>query len=294
MPQRSMASTRRSPTSSSSSVNSSQRPDSPAKCRDPPRVSSIAICSSNAILPCIDPSLRMPAARRERDLYGGLADPFIPDGRGVERRSASAGRRKTWNAARPPLRCGGQRSVEGKMDGKIGLEEHFAIADTLQDSAGFLPPEDWEELSGRLIDPEDRRLREMDAHGMEMMILSLNAPAIQAIPDLARAADIARRPTTTWRKGCPQAGPLPGLAALPLQDPELAAAELTRCIRDLGFVGALQTGSRRSRAMTRCSTTTCRNTGISGRSAPGSARPSISTRATRCPGTPESTRAIPG
>ena len=63
------------------------------------------------------------------------------------------------------------------MDGKIGLEEHFAIADTLQDSAGFLPPGDWEELSGRLIDPEDRRLREMDANGMETMVLSLNAPA---------------------------------------------------------------------------------------------------------------------
>lgn len=129
------------------------------------------------------------------------------------------------------------------MDGKIGLEEHFAIADTLQDSAGFLPPEDWEELSGRLIDPEERRLREMDAHGMEMMVLSLNAPAVQAIPNVARAAEVARRANDDLaEKVARRPDRFRGLAALPLQDPELAAAELTRCNRDLGFVGALANG----------------------------------------------------
>lgn len=129
------------------------------------------------------------------------------------------------------------------MDGKIGLEEHFAIADTLQDSAGFLPPEDWEELSGRLIDPEDRRLREMDANGMETMILSLNAPAVQAIPEVARAAEVARRANDDLaEKVARRPDRFQGLAALPLQDPELAAAELTRCIRELGFVGALANG----------------------------------------------------
>ena len=129
------------------------------------------------------------------------------------------------------------------MDGEIGLEEHFAIADTLQDSAGFLPPETWAELSGRLIDPGDRRLREMDANGMEMMILSLNAPAVQAIPDAARAADVARRANDDLaEKVARRPDRFRGLAALPLQDPELAAAELTRCIRDLGFVGALANG----------------------------------------------------
>ena len=129
------------------------------------------------------------------------------------------------------------------MDGKIGLEEHFAIADTLQDSAGFLPPEDWQELSGRLTDPEDRRLREMDAHGMETMILSLNAPAVQAIPEVARAADVARRANDDLaEKVARRPDRFRGLAALPLQDPELAAAEMTRCIAELGFVGALANG----------------------------------------------------
>ncbi len=129
------------------------------------------------------------------------------------------------------------------MDGKIGLEEHFAIADTLQDSAGFLPPDDWQELSGRLMDAEGRRLREMDAHGMETMILSLNAPAVQAIPDVARAAEVSRRANDDLaEKVARRPDRFRGLAALPLQDPELAAAELARCIRDLGFVGALANG----------------------------------------------------
>jgi 2,3-dihydroxybenzoate decarboxylase len=37
-----------------------------------------------------------------------------------------------------------------------------------------------------LLDVQEMRLREMDKHGIEMMILSLNAPAIQAIYDANR------------------------------------------------------------------------------------------------------------
>jgi 2,3-dihydroxybenzoate decarboxylase len=75
------------------------------------------------------------------------------------------------------------------MQGKIALEEHFAIAETLMDSAGFVPESYWPELKERLLDIQDKRLRQMDEQGVEMMILSLNAPAVQAIPDtrLARA-----------------------------------------------------------------------------------------------------------
>jgi len=79
------------------------------------------------------------------------------------------------------------------MNGKIGLEEHFAIRETLQDSAGFLPNDSWKELSKRLLDIQDERLRQMDKNGMEMMILSLNSPAVQAIPDPRKALEIAIR-----------------------------------------------------------------------------------------------------
>jgi gamma-resorcylate decarboxylase len=65
----------------------------------------------------------------------------------------------------------------------IGLEEHFAIPETLNDSAGFVPDDHWPELRSRILDIHERRLRLMDEHGMQMMILSLNAPAVQAIPE---------------------------------------------------------------------------------------------------------------
>jgi predicted TIM-barrel fold metal-dependent hydrolase len=129
------------------------------------------------------------------------------------------------------------------MNGKIGLEEHFAIPETLQDSAGFVPGDYWTELSSRLLDIHERRLREMDAHGMEMMILSLNAPAVQAIPDRRQAVDIARRANDFLAE---QVAKRPdrfqAFAALPMQDPEMAARELERCVVELGFKGALVNG----------------------------------------------------
>jgi gamma-resorcylate decarboxylase len=129
------------------------------------------------------------------------------------------------------------------MQGKIALEEHFAIADTLADSAGFVPKDHWEELKGRILDIQDRRLREMDAHGIELMILSLNAPAIQAIPDITRANEIARKANDYLAA---QVAKRPdrfrAFAALPMQDPDLAILELQRAITQLGFRGALVNG----------------------------------------------------
>ena len=48
------------------------------------------------------------------------------------------------------------------MQGKIALEEHFAIDATLEDSHVF-GAHVWTELGPRLIDFQDKRLRLMDA-----------------------------------------------------------------------------------------------------------------------------------
>jgi 2,3-dihydroxybenzoate decarboxylase len=129
------------------------------------------------------------------------------------------------------------------MKGKIALEEHFAIADTIQDSAGFLPDSVWPELEGRLKDIHGKRLALMDQYGIETMILSLNAPAVQAIPDPKRANEIARRSNDflaeEMRK---RPDRFQGFAALPMQDPDMASRELERCVKELGFVGALVNG----------------------------------------------------
>ena len=129
------------------------------------------------------------------------------------------------------------------MRGKIGLEEHFAIDDTLMDSKGFFPEDIWIEVRERVLDLHGRRLRLMDEFGMDMMILSLNAPAIQAIPDPKRANEIARK-SNDYLAEAVKKNPnrFRGLAALPLQDPDLAARELQRCVKELGMVGALANG----------------------------------------------------
>ena len=129
------------------------------------------------------------------------------------------------------------------MQGKIGLEEHFAIPETLQDSKGFLADRTWPELESRLLDIQERRLAEMDRHGMQMMILSLNAPAIQAIAEARKASDIARRANDFLaREVAKRPDRFQALAALAMQDPEGATRELARCVKELGFRGALVNG----------------------------------------------------
>ena len=129
------------------------------------------------------------------------------------------------------------------MDGKIGLEEHFALEETLADSKGQMPDSIWPELRGRLIDIQDRRLRLMDAHGMELMLLSLNAPAVQAVADPARATALAERANDHLAEAvAKRPDRFQGLAALPMQDPDAAARELARCVETLGFRGALVNG----------------------------------------------------
>ena len=129
------------------------------------------------------------------------------------------------------------------MQGKIGLEEHFAIPDTLMDSKGFLPDRVWDELQARLLDMGRKRLGYMDEHGVERMIVSLNAPAIQAIHEPKRAIETARRANDALAEAVARNPKrFSAFAAVPLQDPEAAIKELERCVKDFGFVGVLANG----------------------------------------------------
>lgn len=123
------------------------------------------------------------------------------------------------------------------------MEEHFAVQDTLADSKVFLTPRVWPELEHRLLDVNDRRLSEMDRYGIEMMILSLNAPAVQAVADVAAAISLARRANDALAALVHRRPErFAGFAALPMQDPQAAAAELIRCVTEYGFKGALVNG----------------------------------------------------
>jgi 2,3-dihydroxybenzoate decarboxylase len=130
------------------------------------------------------------------------------------------------------------------MQGKIALEEHFAVDAPDQDTSSRLAGNaTWAETARRLVDFHDLRLNDMDACGIEYAILSLNAPAVQMILDPKEAIASARRSNDFLAQQIARhADRFGGLAALPMQDPDAAAEEFTRCVKELGFHGALVNG----------------------------------------------------
>src|SRR6476661_3514185 len=128
------------------------------------------------------------------------------------------------------------------MKGKIALEEHFAIEATLGDSQVF-GPHVWPELRSRLIDIQTRLVSAMDESGIGMMVLSLNAPTVQAIADPKRAIEIAKQANDAAAEHVrKRPDRFAAFAALPMQDPDAAIRELERCVKELKFVGALVNG----------------------------------------------------
>jgi 2,3-dihydroxybenzoate decarboxylase len=125
----------------------------------------------------------------------------------------------------------------------IALEEAFSIPER----GGRLPftrsglsqryAEDW---TRRLPDFTEHRLPEMDATGVEIQVLSLTVPGVQTDVDAATAQDEARFANDYLaRVVAEHPDRFRGFAALPMQDPEAAVAELERAISELGFCGAL-------------------------------------------------------
>ncbi|MFE0026027.1 amidohydrolase family protein [Amycolatopsis sp. NPDC059021] len=141
----------------------------------------------------------------------------------------------------------------------VAVEEHLATEAFLRVAHGLdvVPGDETEielmrtvenspEFHARLVDL-DARLREMDALGQDMAVLSLNPPGVQPYPaadavPLARefndalAAIVRRRPD---RFG--------GLATVAPQDPAAAATEIERAMGPLGLNGIMvnsHTGGR--------------------------------------------------
>jgi gamma-resorcylate decarboxylase len=126
------------------------------------------------------------------------------------------------------------------MLGKIAIEEHFIVPGF---SAGASMPPGEPELAERMADLSELRLREMDDSGVERSILSLTSPGVQGEPDAGAAVEAAVRSNDLLAEAIARhPDRFAGFAAVALQDPDGAAAELERCVRDHGFVGALVNG----------------------------------------------------
>ena len=99
------------------------------------------------------------------------------------------------------------------------------------------------EVRERMADTGDIRLREMDAAGVERMVLSLGGTGVQDELDVARAVQRARAANDALAAiVATRPDRYSAFATLAMQDPGAAADELERTVRDHGFKGALVNG----------------------------------------------------
>ena len=130
---------------------------------------------------------------------------------------------------------------------KIALQEHFLSPGLIEywlPSVATLDRTAADILFRRLTDMGDARLDAMANAGIERAVLSIAGPGVQTEPVITTAIrrageandflarEISKRPSSYL-----------GFAHLPMQDPTAAAAEFERCVRDLGFCGALVHGT---------------------------------------------------
>jgi 2,3-dihydroxybenzoate decarboxylase len=100
------------------------------------------------------------------------------------------------------------------------------------------------EVMRRLVDTESLRIEAMDKAGIELSILSFYSPGIQAETDPGVAVQASKRANDFLCENVIARHPdrYAGFAVVPLQNPGAAAKELERCVKQLGFKGAMVNG----------------------------------------------------
>jgi predicted TIM-barrel fold metal-dependent hydrolase len=129
----------------------------------------------------------------------------------------------------------------------ITLEEHISTPEFLEATAKVWQGDPvldlWKANRGKLLDIGKDRIAEMDAAGIDMQVLSLSGIGMDRL-DPATATALARG-TNDKLAVAVQAHPdrFAAFTTLALQEPEKAALEFERCVRQLGFKGALVNGT---------------------------------------------------
>ena len=129
---------------------------------------------------------------------------------------------------------------------KIAIEEHFlspGLIDHWRPTMSGVAPAVTEQLFQRLTDFGERRLAVMDKAGIARAVLSIAGPGVQAERDAALATRLAAE-SNDFLAAEIQKQPerYAGFAHIAVQDPQAAAAELERCMLDLGLLGAMING----------------------------------------------------
>jgi predicted TIM-barrel fold metal-dependent hydrolase len=122
----------------------------------------------------------------------------------------------------------------------VALEEHFVTRSFVQATAASRVIE---ALQSKLLDIGDGRIAAMDEAGIDFQVLSLASMGFDALA--ADTATTLARDVNDELADAVRAHParLGGFAMLSLKDPAGAAAELERCVTQLGFYGALLDGT---------------------------------------------------
>lgn len=123
---------------------------------------------------------------------------------------------------------------------KIAIEEAISIPELTWKSKWFFAADKVDELNEGLLDIHESRLAKMDELGVEYMVLSLTSPGPQDEPDPKKAHDLAARANdylaTEVAKNPARFG---GFASLSMHDPEVAAKEARRAVKELGHLGII-------------------------------------------------------
>ena len=95
-------------------------------------------------------------------------------------------------------------------------------------------------LTERLLDIHHDRLKQMDTHGVEYMLLSLTSPGPQGEPDPAKARALATE-ANDWLAAQVTLNPqrFGALASVSMHNVEDAVAEAVRAVKELGMFGVV-------------------------------------------------------
>lgn len=129
------------------------------------------------------------------------------------------------------------------MKGKIALEEHFGIDESLSYALPYFGKEIRDIMDKKFRDFHGQRIEQMDEYGIDMMVLSLNCPGTQVMHDPKEAIYVAKKSNDVLAEAIAKNPKrFAGFAALPMQDVDAAILEMHRAIKELGFVGVLING----------------------------------------------------
>ena len=125
----------------------------------------------------------------------------------------------------------------------VALEEHFLVPELVEEKFDpFTNPGFTAERRNTLADLGENRLKDMDTHGITQQVISATLPGADLLDGTAGIKFAQATNDRLARAVLEHPTRFGGFAHLPMREPQAAAEELERAIRELGFSGAMVNG----------------------------------------------------